>query len=61
MFSRRVDQLERCAALDAGRLCGWIAAFFALCLVWDYYPEGSPDSDRTLATLALEHESTDRT
>lgn len=52
-FTRRVSQLERGADIDPQRLVRWIAAFCALCLVWDYYPQGSPDSDRELARLAL--------
>jgi streptomycin 6-kinase len=55
VFSRRLTQLERCAELDPSRLTRWIVAFCALCLVWDYYPEGSPASDRELAELALSH------
>jgi streptomycin 6-kinase len=55
VFSRRLTQLECCAELDRGRLARWIVAFCALCLVWDYYPEGSPVSDRRLAELALSH------
>jgi streptomycin 6-kinase len=54
-FERRLRQISNCAALDPIRLCRWIAAFCTLSLVWDYYPQGSPDSDRTLALLALSH------
>jgi streptomycin 6-kinase len=53
IFSRRMAQLERCAGLDPGRLAKWIVAFCALCLVWNYYPQGSSTSDRDLARLAL--------
>jgi streptomycin 6-kinase len=53
VFSRRMEQIERCANLDPQRLAGWIVAFCALCLVWDYYPQGSSASDRELANLAL--------
>lgn len=55
VFERRLDQVTCLTALDPNRLCRWIVAFCALCLVWDYYPQGSPDSDRTLADLALSH------
>ncbi len=54
VFFRRMAQIEQCAALDPYRLSRWIVAFCALCLVWDYYPEGTPASDRELARLALE-------
>ena len=56
VFSRRLAQLERCAGLDPDRLTRWITAFCALCLVWDYYPQGSSTSDRELANLALSHD-----
>ncbi len=54
VFSRRMTQIAQCAVLDANRLSHWIVAFCALCLVWDYYPEGSLASDRELARMALE-------
>ncbi len=55
IFSRRMSQIAQCARLDPRRLRRWIVAFCALCLVWDYYPEGTSASDRQLAHLALEH------
>jgi len=53
VFSRRIAQIEQHAHIDPRRLSQWIVAFCALCLVWDYYPEGSSDADRELAGLAL--------
>jgi streptomycin 6-kinase len=63
IFGRRMAQIERCAELDPSRLARWIVAFCALCLVWDYYPQGSSASDRELANLALafDAEQTNRT
>ena len=55
IFTRRMSQIPQCARLDPRRLRRWIVAFCALCLVWDYYPEGTSASDRQLAHLALEH------
>ncbi len=52
-FDARVAQITRTAELDRTRLLQWIAAFCALSLAWDYYPEGSPAADLTLARLAL--------
>lgn len=52
-FDARLDQITRRAQLDRTRLLQWIAAFCALSLAWNYYPEGSPDADLTLARLAL--------
>jgi streptomycin 6-kinase len=52
-FDSRLDQITRIAQLDRRRLLEWIAAFCALSLAWDYYPEGSPDADLTVARFAL--------
>jgi streptomycin 6-kinase len=52
-FDARIDQIARTAALDRNRLLQWIAAFGALSLAWNYYPEGSPDADTTVARFAL--------
>jgi streptomycin 6-kinase len=49
----RLDQITRAAGLDRIRLLQWIAAFCALSLAWNYYPEGSPDADLAVARLAL--------
>lgn len=53
VFTRRLQQVARHSGLDPRRLSAWIVAFCALCLVWDYYPQGSSASDRELANLAL--------
>lgn len=55
IFSRRMVQIEQCASLDRRRLSRWIVAFCALCLVWNYYPQGTPTFDREIARLALQH------
>jgi streptomycin 6-kinase len=52
-FETRLAQITRTAELDRQRLLQWIAAFAALSLAWNYYPEGSPAADLTLARLAL--------
>ncbi|HET9661875.1 MAG TPA: aminoglycoside phosphotransferase family protein [Thermomicrobiales bacterium] len=52
-FDARIDQITRRAQLDRRRLLEWIAAFCALSLAWDYYPEGSPEADLTVARFAL--------
>ncbi len=53
IVSRRIGQIEAHVGIDPERLRRWIAAFCALCLVWDYYPQGSPDHDRELARIVL--------
>lgn len=53
-FADRIDKITNTARLDPLRLASWIAAFCSLSLVWDYYPEGSPDTDRATAQLALD-------
>lgn len=53
VFERRLAQIPKRAGLDPERLRRWIVAFCALCLVWDYYPQGSPAYDRELAALAM--------
>lgn len=53
-FQRRVAQICARAQLDRARLLQWIAAFCALSICWDYYPDGQEsDSDRTILALAL--------
>lgn len=53
-FRTRVQQISRLAELDRQRLLQWIVAFCALSLAWDYYPEGSPQADLTVARYALD-------
>lgn len=52
-FDARIEQITNKAKLDRVRLLQWIAAFCALSLAWNYYPEGSPDADLAVARLAL--------
>lgn len=59
-FDLRFDQVTRRAKLDRRRLLEWIAAFCALSLAWDYYPEGSPEADLTVARFALTRLGSDR-
>lgn len=53
VFSLRLSQVARHGNVDPQRLLRWIVAFCGLCLVWDYYPQGGPATDRELANLAL--------
>jgi len=53
VFARRLRQVASHAELDPRRLSAWIVAFCALCLVWDYYPQGNSAADRQLAQLAI--------
>jgi streptomycin 6-kinase len=53
-FHDRVEQITRLADIERHRLLQWIAAYCALSLAWDYYPEGSPESDLTVARFALD-------
>jgi streptomycin 6-kinase len=53
-FVDRVERIVFLAELDRHRLLAWIASFCALSLAWDYYPEGSPDADRTVFRFALD-------
>jgi streptomycin 6-kinase len=52
-FHARVRHVSDRARLEPRRLLGWIAAFCALSIAWNYYPDGSPEHDRTVGELAL--------
>ena len=60
VFSRRVAQIERIAETRSRAASPWIVAFCALCLVWDYYPEGSPEARSRCARWRLALDAANR-
>lgn len=53
VVERRLAQIASNSEIDPQRLRRWIVAFCSLCLVWDYYPQGSANDDRRLAEIVL--------
>lgn len=53
-FDERARVIARSTGIDVRRIAGWAAAFCALSIVWDYYPEGGAETDRATARIALD-------